>query len=284
MEFELGEAIPWEPIPPGQLPIPGREERADRLHRTLENDQDYYEERRKDILKQLEEIANGLARGGNSGGGNKRPPTGGTLGPSDHWAWYVSFRSAHRWGVFISLEGLQKVAEFMVHCGADPHMAFESARYMLQNHETAHFLIDRAVLTLEMNAALLSGGQPPQYWINYHFQHLPYSDIEEALCNAYAYRMADARAKEFLQSCMECQPHGYSDFNLGMPLGSPGSFFQCESQLLSDYQMGRHLQGKRRVIGLHSLMQYTEPLLGKKGDLYITRGNKKEKLPVYFVP
>ncbi len=42
MEFELGEAIPWEPIPPGQLPIPGREERADRLHRTLENDQDYY--------------------------------------------------------------------------------------------------------------------------------------------------------------------------------------------------------------------------------------------------
>ena len=280
MEFELGEAIPWEPIPKGQLPIPGREERADRLLRTLENDQDdYYEERRKDILKQLEEIANGLARGG-----NKRPPTGGTLGSSDHWAWYVSFRSADRWGVFISLEGLQEAALFMGHCGADPLMAFESARYMLQNHETAHFLIDRAVLTLEMNAALLSGGQPPQYWINYHFQHLPYSDIEEALCNAYAYRMADARAKKFLKRCMECQPHGYSDFNLGMPLGSPRSFIQCESQLLSDYQMGRHLQGKRRVIGLHSLMQYTKPLLGEKGDLYITRGDKKVKLPVHFVP
>jgi hypothetical protein len=159
---------------------------------------------------------------------------------------------------------------------------------MLQNHETAHFLIDRAVLTLELNAALVSGGRPPKYWIDYHRRHRPYSDLEEAICNAYAYRMADTIAKRFIKLFMERQPHGYSDFALGMTVAGHNSpsFQQAESQLLSDYQVEKQSEGKNRVIGLHSLMQHTDLSKGLKGDLYFTRLGEsvKERLPVFLVP
>jgi hypothetical protein len=64
------------------------------------------------------------------------------------------------------------------------------------------------------------------------------------------------------------------------------SFQQAESQLLSDYQVEKQNEGKKRVIGLHSLMQYTDLREGLKGDLYFSRPGKsgKEMLPVYLVP
>jgi hypothetical protein len=159
---------------------------------------------------------------------------------------------------------------------------------MLQNHQTAHFLIDRAVLTLELNAALVSGGRLPKYWMNYQYRHRPYSDLEEAICNAYAYRMADDTDEQsLLKDFMDRQPHGYSDFFLGMtvPGHNPPSFQQAESQLLSDYQVDKQREGKERVIGLHSLMQYTDLSKGLKGDLYFSRPGKKGKeiLPVRLV-
>jgi hypothetical protein len=189
--------------------------------------------------------------------------------------------------VFITRRGLLRVATFMVYCGVQPRKAYEYAHYMLQNHETAHFLIDRAVLTLELNAALVSGGRPPKYWIDYHRRHRPYSDLEEAICNAYAYRMADKTAQRYLKHFMERQPHGYSDFAMGMTDAGHNtpSFQQAESQLLSDYQVEKQSEGKNRVIGLHSLMQYTDPRKGLKGDLYFSRPGQsgKEMLPVWLV-
>lgn len=286
-EFNIGNPIPWEPLEPGQLPIPGGEvlgniERA--IPFPLQPD--------PEILEELEKIAEGSGRGG-SGGGN-RPPTSpssadpGPSEPTDALAWYLTFRSSGLWGVFITRRGLLHVATFMVRCGVQPRKAYEYAHYMLQNHETAHFLIDRAVLTLELNAALLSGGRPPKYWIDYHRRHRPYSDLEEAICNAYAYRMADTTAKRYLKRFMERQPHGYSDFAMGMTVATHNSpsFQQAESQLLSDYQVEKQSEGKKRVIGLHSLMQYTDPLKGLKGDLYFSRPGKsgKETLPVWLVP
>jgi hypothetical protein len=175
----------------------------------------------------------------------------------------------------------------MVYCGVQPRKAYEYAHYMLQNHETAHFLIDRAVLTLELNAALVSGGRPPKYWIDYHRRHRPYSDLEEAICNAYAFRMADKTAQRYLKHFMERQPHGYSDFAMGMTDAGHNtpSFQQAESQLLSDYQVEKQSEGKNRVIGLHSLMQYTDLRKGLKGDLYFSRPGQsgKEMLPVWLV-
>lgn len=284
MEFTIGNPIPWEPLEPGQVPIPGREVREN-----IEQAIPFPSEPDPEILEELEKIAESTSGPGGSGSGN-RPP-GGNAGfpePTDALAWYGTFRSSGKWGVFITRRGLLSVAVFMVHRGAQPRRAYEYAHYMLQNHETAHFLIDRAVLTLELNAALLSGGRQPKYWIDYHRCHRPYSDLEEAICNAYAYRMADKTAKEYLQLFMDRQPHGYSDFFLGMTVAGPNSpsFQQSESQLFSDYQVEKQIEGKQRVIGLHSLMQYTDPRKGLKGDLYFSRPGQpgKETLPVWLVP
>lgn len=286
-EFNIGNPIPWEPLEPGQLPIPGGEVLGN-IERAIR----FPSEPDPEILQELEKIAEGSGRGG-SGGGN-RPPTSpssedpGPSEPTDALAWYLSFRAEGKWGVFITRRGLLRVATFMVYCGVQPRKAYDYAHYMLQNHETAHFLIDRAVLTLELNAALVSGGRPPKYWIDYHRRHRPYSDLEEAICNAYAYRMADDTAKQFMKIYMERQPHGYSDFALGMTVAGPNSpsFQQAESQLLSDYQVEKQSEGKKRVIGLHSLMQYKSPSKGLKGDLYFSRPGKsrKETLPVWLVP
>ena len=194
-EFNIGNPIPWEPLEPGQLPIPGGEVLGD-----IERAIPFPLQPDPEILEELEKIAEGISGRGGSGGGN-RPPTSpssadpGPSEPTDALAWYLSFRAEGKWGVFITRRGLLRVATFMVHCGVQPRKAYEYAHYMLQNHETAHFLIDRAVLTLELNAALVSGGRPPQYWIDYHRRHRPYSDLEEAICNAYAYRMADKTAQ-----------------------------------------------------------------------------------------
>jgi hypothetical protein len=286
-EFNIGNPIPWEPLDREQLPIPGGEvlgniERA--IPFPLQPD--------PEILEELEKIAEGAFGRGGSGGGN-RPPTSpssadpGPSEPTDALAWYTTFRSLGKWGVFITRRGLLRVATFMVYCGVQPRKAYEYAHYMLQNHETAHFLIDRAVLTLELNAALVSGGRPPKYWIDYHRRHRPYSDLEEAICNAYAFRMADKTAQRYLKHFMERQPHGYSDFAMGMTDAGHNtpSFQQAESQLLSDYQVEKQSEGKNRVIGLHSLMQYTDLRKGLKGDLYFSRPGQsgKEMLPVWLV-
>ena len=291
-EFNIGNPIPWEPIEPGQLPIPGGE-----VLGNIERAIPFPSEPDPEILEELEKIAESISGRGGSGGG-KRPPTSPSSSdagppdppePTDALAWYLSFRAEGKWGVFITRRGLLHVASFLVHCGVPPRKAYEYARYMMQNHETAHFLIDRAVLTLELNAALVSGGRPPKYWMNYQYRHRPYSDLEEAICNAYAYRMAtDDTAKKFLKPFMDRQPHGYSDFFLGMtvPGHNPPSFQQAESQLLSDYQVDKQREGKDRVIGLHSLMQHTDLSKGLKGDLYFSRPGEsvKERLPVFLVP
>jgi hypothetical protein len=287
-EFNIGNPIPWEPIEPGQLPIPGGE-----VLENIERAIPFPLQPDPEILEELEKIAEETSGRGGSGGGNRPPksPSSADPGPSeptDALAWYLSFRAEGKWGVFITRRGLLRVATFMVHRGVQPRKAYEYAHYMLQNHETAHFLIDRAVLSLELNEALVSGGRPPKYWMNYHRRHRPYSDLEEAICNAYAYRMADSTAKRFLKRFMERQPHGYSDFALGMTVAGHNSpsFQQAESQLLSDYQVEKQSEGKKRIIGLHSLLQYTDPRKGLKGDLYFTRLGKsgKEKLPVWLVP
>jgi hypothetical protein len=293
-KFNIGNPIPWEPLEPGQIPIPGREVREN-----IEQATRFPSEPDPEILEELEKIAEGTSGRGGSGGGNRPPTSPSSSDPrppdpprpfesTDQLAWYMTFRSSGEWGVFITRRGLLRVATFMVRKHAQPREAYEYARCMLQNHQTAHFLIDRAVLTLELNAALVSGGRPPKYWMNYQYRHRPYSDLEEAICNAYAYRMADDTAKKFLKPFMDRQPHGYSDFFLGMtvPGHNPPSFQQAESQLLSDYQVDKQREGKDRVIGLHSLMQHTDLSKGLKGDLYFTRLGEsvKERLPVFLVP
>lgn len=293
-DFNLGNPIPWEPVEPNQIPVPIRERVP---LEELERAQPFPTQPDREVLEQLERLEKELlagGQGGSNGGGKKKtgvndpfPDDQGPTDPIDALASYVSFRSSGKWGVFISRAGLLKVGSFFVHQGASPFDAYQIARYMLQNHETCHFLVDRAVLTLETNFAHVNQGRPPQFWLRYSRRHLPYSLLEEAVCNAYAYRMADASAKTFVRAYMELQPNGYRDVRFTPTKAGTtiGTFQQSESQLLSDYQVDhQEAEGRNRVIGLNSLMQYNKPLEGKNGDLYFTRpGNNKEELPVYLV-
>jgi hypothetical protein len=294
-DFNLGNPIPWEPVNPNEIPVPIRERVP---LEELERAQPFPTQPDREILEQLERLAKELlagGQGGSGGGGKKKtgvdapfPDDQGPTDPIDALAWYVSFRSTGKWGVFISRAGLLSVGSFFVRKGASPFDAYQIARYMLQNHETCHFLIDRAVLTLETNFAHATQGRLPTFWLNYSRRHLPYSPLEEAVCNAYAYRMSDANAKKFVQAYMERQPNGYRDVdfvsrNSGTVIGS---FQQSESQLLSDYQVDNlAAEGRNRVIGLNALMQYRKQREGTSGNLKFTRPGQKKKveLPVYLV-
>jgi hypothetical protein len=291
-EFIIGEPIPWEPITPNQVPVPVQEQVP---LRDIERAVPFPDEPDSTIMRELNSLARNLgeARGGNGGArgggvGNNFPDDfSGPQEPTERLAWYVTFRSSGPWGVFITQTGLLKVAQFMVRNGATPQLAYQSARYLLQNHETCHFLVDRAVLSLESNYAHAAKTSAPTFWLEYVRRHLPYSELEEAVCNAYAYRMAEDSAKPHVRAFMERQPSGYRDvdFKRSKAGTKAGSFQQSESQLLSDYQVDMRSEGQRRVIGLNSLMQYTRFRDGKAGDLYFTRPGmtNKEQLPVYFV-
>ncbi len=295
-EFDLGNPIPWEPIQWSEIRFPSRETFP---IQELEQLRVFPTERDPEVMEALRELQRSL--GGGRGGGGGRRSTGfsepfdadddrQSREPIDALAWYLTFRvkgDQFKWGVYITTRGLIFVGSFMVRRGASPELAYDIARYMLQNHETCHFLVDRAVLTLETNRALTSPGQPPNFWLSYSHRHHPYSDLEEAICNAYAYRMADTASKRYVEAYILRQPHGYCDVDFSRRNAGTawGSFQQSESQLLSDYQVSvlPH-EGQARVIGLNSLMNYTELKSGSKGDLWFTRqGVPKEKLPVYIV-
>ena len=283
-EFNLGVPIPWEPVSPIEIPVPIRERvPLDELERA----QPFPDQPDRGILEQLEKLEKQLQAdgGGKYGGGGKNSdPTD----PFDAFAWYVSFRSTGKWGVFISQAGLLKVGSWLVRNGASPVDAYKIARDMLQNHETCHFLIDRAVLTLETNFGHVTHSRPPTFWLNYSRRHLPYSPLEEAVCNAYAYRMASGSEKHHVKRFMEFQPCGYRDVKFSSTKAGTvaGSFQQSESQLLSDYQVDKlGDEGRDYVRGLNVLMQYRSPQQGKYGDVSFTRPGKtsEEKLPIYLV-
>lgn len=295
-EFNLGNPIPWEPLNPQEIPVPIRERVSGR---ELEGARPFPTQPDSEILEQLKELAKSLGSGGKGGSGHGGKEMGisapmpddngqGPTDPIDALAWYLSFRSNGKWGVFISRTGLLHVGSFFIRQGAAPNDAYQIARYLLQNHETCHFLIDRAVLTLETAVAHATKNRPPTLWLNYTNRHLPYSQLEEAVCNAYAYRMAEPSMKKFVRTYIERQPPGYRDVSFDRTNAGTiiGSFQQSESQLLSDYQVGHRTdEGVNRVIGLNGLMQYRSPQQGKTGDLYFTQAGKKtkEKLPVYLV-
>jgi hypothetical protein len=295
-DYNLGDPIPWEQLNPQEIPIPIRERVSPR---DMELAQPFPSQPDSEILEQLTELAKSLGSGGSGSGGNGGKKTGvsapmpddngqGPTDPIDALAWYLSFRSTGQWGVFITRTGLLNVGSFFVRHGASPKDAYQIARYLLQNHETCHFLIDRAVLTLEMAIGHATQSHPPMLWLEYKRRHLPYSQLEEAVCNAFAYRMADASAKKFVRAFMERQPAGYSDVSFDQSNAGTflGSFQQSESQLLSDYQVAQRTdEGMSRVLGLNGLMQYRTAEKGTKGDLYFTRPGKKtkEKLPIFLV-
>ena len=285
-EIKIGEPIPWKPINPSEFPIPGRE---DVPRRDIERAVPFPDDPDPETIAVLQSGGAGRNYGG-QGRGNTPPDDDepNKFGGTERYAFYRTFRcNDEKWGVFIYKASLAEITRRFSGWGAKPTEAQVAARYMLQNHETAHFLVDRAVLTLETTHALANACPLPDFWVRYRYSHPHYSHLEEAVCNAYAYRMARDNAKRHVKSFMESQPQGYCDVDFGARrnLGtSAGSFQQSESQLLSDYQVDRSREGISRVLGLNNLMQYNDPIRGVNGDLFMTTPRSgKQKLPVWLI-
>lgn len=295
-EFNIGEGIPWVPIERGlNVPVPGANLDypnliADRTEvgRGLDNDQG--------LLEQLRDLERQL---GNSGRGGGRRPPGTMVGfpddeptpSSDHLAWYVTFRRLDDWGVYISRRGRAELARFLVHQGATAQQAYDASWYLLRNHETAHFLVDRAVHTLEASLRAESG-RPADLWLH-RARKIRNDDLEEAVCNAYAYRMAASHAgspRRAIREFISRQPRGYRDIDFDTAGNGRGASptgmtrFQAESQLLTSY-LTRTATTTQRVVGLDSLMGYRNRDTGTDGDVILrVSDNLRRVLPVFWVP
>lgn len=278
----IGEPVPWTPIPPGRDVLPGRE---GGVERDVERAIPFPNTPDPDILERVQaETASAGGRGG-SGRGVRTDladlPDG---QPTEALAFYRSFRHDGKWGVFILKTGLESVTRSMCMMGATPLDAYTAARYFLQNHETAHFLVDRAVLTLE-SALQIATAQKRDLWAAYNRRHHA-SMLEEAVANAYAHRMARGVARDLVATFAKTQPAGYRDIDTGRPgTGTTwGSFQQSESQLLSDYLVQGGHEGGQRAVGLHTLMSYNDLRHGTNGDTYFKRPNGMlETVPIWYV-
>jgi hypothetical protein len=118
--------------------------------------------------------------------------------------------------VVITRHGLEQVARALVQAGMPPPRARAVAWHFLHNHETFHFLVDRAVLVLEMVRSGLDPSLPAHgehaLWTAHHTVSAPYSQLGEACANAFALSCADRDDQDLLFSAVVArQPPGYRE-------------------------------------------------------------------------
>jgi len=297
----------WPGKPPESSPIPleGRPYRVEDLPEELSREP---------------KLNPGGARGGNpnnpippSGtgtrGGNPNnpiPPSGtGTRGdrgksdkdrtdlPSvDEISTYWSFRNSDNWGIAVSKNGLYQYA----YCIQDKDLrlthtqAVNVARTFIVEHQVHHFLIDRAVCTLEAVLSISSGtNRSYSHWEKFHSKlrgsGMPYSSLEESLSCAYARRqLKKGESATGFATLLGHQPQGYQlmsdDGSQIKTSAGLVSHQQAVSELLSEYIRDRN----GRALGLHGLMLYRNHRNGTDGDRYFTIDGKKEELFVYYAP
>lgn len=281
----------WPGKPPDSSPIPleGLPHRVEELPEELSREP---------------KLNPGGARGGNPknpnppsgtgtrGDGNKSDGYSNSLPSVDEISTYWSFRNSDKWGIAVSKNGLYQYA----YCIQDNDLslthiqAVNVARTFIVEHQVHHFLIDRAVCTLEA-ALSISGGTNRgfSHWEKFHNKlcgsRVPYSSLEESLSCAYARRQLQKNesAKDFA-TLLRHQPQGYQlmsgdGSNIKTSAG-PVSHQQAVSELLSEYIRDRN----GRALGLHGLMLYKNHLNGTSGDHYFSIAGKKVELSVYYAP
>lgn len=142
----------------------------------------------------------------------------------------------------------------------------DSAWRFIVSHQVNHFLIDRAVATLE-GALMISNNHQANLWERFHSQIHTFSALEESTCCAYSLRHAPNKAHA--QVLIDHQPSGYdassNDGSKITAMSETLSHQKTVSRLLSLYI---NPSTPYRQPGLHSLMQYEDHKKGTKGDLY----------------
>ena len=198
---------------------------------------------------------------------------------------YWSFRDHKKFGIAVSKKGLDLYAAEVVR--KNPAISAEDARLIAEDfivqHQFHHFLVDRAVATLE---SILGR----EVWLpmqqNFSRSRSGFSALEESLSCAYARRQIKSEiSKKGFKTLLELQPKGYQlcteDGVKIKTTGGAVTHKQALSTLLSGYAQQTETP-HARSLGLDGLMLYKSHLNGTGGDPYYARSGVKVKIEIYY--
>jgi hypothetical protein len=198
---------------------------------------------------------------------------------------YWSFRDHKKFGIAVSKKGLDLYAAEVVR--KNPTISAVDARLIAEDfivqHQFHHFLVDRAVATLE---SILGRERWLPMQQNFSRSKSGFSALEESLSCAYARRRIKSEiSKKGFKTLLELQPKGYQlcteDGVKIKTTGGEVTHKQALSTLLSGYAQQTETPHERSL-GLDGLMLYESHLDGIGGDPYYARSGVKEKIKVYY--
>lgn len=198
---------------------------------------------------------------------------------------YWSFRDHKKFGIAVSKKGLDLYAAEVVH--KNPTISAVDARLIAEDfivqHQFHHFLVDRAVATLE---SVLGRERWLPMQQNFSRSRSGFSALEESLSCAYARRQIKSEiSKKGFKTLLELQPKGYQlcteDGVKIKTTGGAVTHKQALSTLLSGYAQQTETP-HARSLGLDGLMLYKSHLNGTGGDPYYARSGVKVKIEIYY--
>ena len=157
------------------------------------------------------------------------------------------------------------------------------AEDFIVQHQFHHFLVDRAVATLE---AVLN----EELWLPmqnvFSKNTWGFSPLEESMSCAYALRQSkNPKVTNGFKTLLSVQPKGYQlcsgDGTKIKTIGGDATHKQALSTLFSGY-VQRTETPQKRVLGLDGLMLYESHLDGIGGDPYFSVNGIKEKIKIYY--
>jgi hypothetical protein len=136
-------------------------------------------------------------------------------GPADVLAYYLPFHfySAGRWGIYLRADGIRSLAAYLASASKSrsvPSRALDVATAILDEHERWHFFAEVACSRAEVL-------QLAEFSLYRHYFADPQATaIEEALCNAHAFRSAlrgqPQGVRQRVETWMRSRGGGYGDF------------------------------------------------------------------------
>lgn len=165
----------------------------------------------------------------------------------------------------------------------------QAAWNFIVSYQIHHFLVDRAVSSLEMAFQVANKPLSHNVWQRFHQQlsgrSQHFSTLEESCGCAYSLRNAQPQHKDMALTLARLQPSGYQqqsdDGKQILMKPKDLSHQQAVSQLLGTYL---NQSTSRRALGLHGLMLYANHLRGTNGDLFISdqHSTRKYELQVFM--
>ena len=198
---------------------------------------------------------------------------------------YWSFRDHKKFGIAVSKKGLDLYAAVVTRQNPmiSPVVARLIAEDFIVQHQFHHFLVDRAVATLE---SILGRERWLPMQQNFSRSRSGFSALEESLSCAYARRQIKSEiSKKGFKTLLELQPKGYQlcteDGVKIKTTGGAVTHKQALSTLLSGYAQQTETP-HARSLGLDGLMLYKSHLNGTGGDPYYARSGVKVKIEIYY--